>query len=102
MSRLDSLDFGAVVRLQNHLYERALQRSDEPRLSARVIAYDPATDAGYGCDPAFPVYPAEVARRVHALPAEQHARLTRVLFALEKVNVAQNEMITLSWNLRCA
>lgn len=102
MSRLDSLDFGAVVRLQNHLYERALQRADEPRLSARVIAYDPAADAGYGCDPAFPVYPAEIARRVHALPAEQHARLTRILFALEKVNVAQNEMITLSWNLRCA
>jgi hypothetical protein len=102
MSRLDKLEFRAVVRLQQQLYERALGRTDEARLSARVIAYDAASDEGFGCDPAFPVYPAAVAARVHALPLAQHARLTRILFAMEKQNVAQNEMITLTWNSRCA
>lgn len=102
MSRLSRLDFPAVIRMQSHLYERALERSDEPRLSARVIAYDAASDEGFACDPAFPVFPEAIAARVSALPVAQKARLTRVLFAMEKENVAQNEMITLTWNTRAA
>lgn len=102
MSRLDRLDFRSVLALQGHLYERAFQEPETLRLSERVLAYDPASDDGFACDPDFPAYPAEVAPHVAALPREQHAKLTRILFALEKQNVAQNEMITLTWNTRCA
>lgn len=102
MSNLDRLDFGTVIRAQNHLYERALHRADESRLSGRALAYDPASDRGFAFDPAFPVYPDALAPRVAALPREEAALLTRLLFAFEKENVAQNEMLTLTWNTRCA
>lgn len=102
MSLLDRRDFRTVLAQQGHLYERAFQEPETLRLSERVLAYDPSGDDGFACDPDFPAYPAEVERRIRALPRGQHAALTRVMFALEKQNVAQNEMITLTWNTRCA
>jgi hypothetical protein len=54
----------------------------------------------YGCDPDLLRFPARIAEAAARLDTTDQALLTRTLYAFRKEATAQNEMITVDWNLR--
>lgn len=54
----------------------------------------------HGCDPELLVFPARIAEAVARLDGTDQALLTRTFYAFSKESTAQNEMITVDWNLR--
>lgn len=54
----------------------------------------------HGCDPDLLVFPERIAEAVARLDPTERALLTRTYYAFSKEATAQNEMITVDWNLR--
>lgn len=97
-----SAKFERFIDQQLAQYERDKQKDDNVEikcvgldlLGARV------DDDELGCDPDVLRFPERIAEAVARLDETDRALLTRRFYALSKEGTAQNEMITVDWNLR--
>lgn len=97
-----STKFEKFIDQQIAQYERDKQREDSVEIKCVGLELLGARieDDELGCDPDVLRFPERVAERVARLDETSRALLTRRYYALSKEGTAQNEMITVDWNLR--